>query len=434
MARNVHKQEVSVIKLPIEAIQEDRGLRSCATPQLVLASRSDAAYYKNDRTSLAFKFDSMTVELEDAEGNTIAAPGVSVTFPYQSDAVGFVIDWRQVEVDGVLTQGCWRVVVNWSLSGMTGSFYYGSYQLREYSVLTAAKTVRLFVVLNDIVKRQGINYKDSGFAGTVRFMGQFGYMQPNYETENIIYTNNTREKVRIEALRTYELRTNYLLHCMTRLVDEETLLAASQIYVTDHNANNHRQDFYDFPVIVSEDESPTFDYTDSIYAKITAKFKDKVADHESKYDGNIQGSDNIILSLPAIVNQTEPCPDTSLEVNGVSEGSVVAGSIVDVITNVVPASSSLVGSNLTLTFTKELFWELNFNDTDDVIFIPATVSNVGTLASGSGSNVGTIDVSTDGVTYGALSFPFTPVAATTYYFKRSTFTVTGAYTMTGTYA
>jgi hypothetical protein len=83
---------------------------------------------------------------------------------------------------------------------------------------------------------------------------------------------------------------------------------------------------------------------------------------------------------------------------------------------------------------KDLFWELNYNGTDDVIYIPATASNVGTLTSGTGSNVGTITVSTDNVTYGALTFPFTPVNSTTYYFKRSTATVNGTYTMTGTYA
>ncbi len=127
-------------------------------------------------------------------------------------------------------------------------------------------------------------------------------------------------------------------------------------------------------------------------------------------------------------------PDTTLEVNGTTEGTVVAGSTVDIITNIVPSSSVLVGNDVTLTFTKDLYWELNFNGTDDIIFIPATVNNVGTLTSGTGSNVGTITVSTDGVTYGALSFPFTPISGTTYYFKRSTATVTGAYAMTGAYA
>lgn len=98
-------------------------------------------------------------------------------------------------------------------------------------------------------------------------------------------------------------------------------------------------------------------------------------------------------------------------------------------TSSVPAGVDIVAS----AQIKDLFWELNFNGTDDVIYIPATTNNAGTLTSGSGSNVGTVTVSTDGVTYGALSFPFTPTATTTYYFKRSTATVSGIWTMIGTY-
>jgi hypothetical protein len=82
---------------------------------------------------------------------------------------------------------------------------------------------------------------------------------------------------------------------------------------------------------------------------------------------------------------------------------------------------------------KDLFWELNYNGTDDIISIPATVNNVGTLTSGSGSNVGVIEVSTDNVTFVALTFPFTPISGTTYFFKRSTNTVSGTYTMVGSY-
>lgn len=324
MARNVHKENILKVGLPAEAISEDRGLALCGVPQLVVASRTDAAYYKNDRTAIAYKFDAMTVELE-RNGVTIPAPGVEVTFPYQSDAVGFVIDWRQVEVEGVLQQGCYRVKITWELAGNEGFFYYGSYQLLEYNTFNVRGTVRLFVVLNDVVRKQGINYKDSGFAGTVRFKGQFGYMQPNYDTENLIYTDRTREKVRNEALRTFELRTNYLFHCMTRLIDEEALLVANQIYVTDHNANNHRQDFYDFAVILSEDDSPSFTYDETIYAKVTAFFKEKVAVHESKYDGNIKGSTNVILSLPTVVN-TDGCADATVHnSNDTYTASVASG-------------------------------------------------------------------------------------------------------------
>jgi hypothetical protein len=330
MSRNVHKIDFNRVRLPQEAISEDRGLSRCGTPYLVLADTEDAQFYRNDRTGIAYLFDDMTVYLEDKNGNRELAPGIEVTFPYQPDAVGFVIDWRQVVSGGALAQGCYRVVIEWDLEGNTGEFYYGSFNLRAYSVENAAKTVRLLVVLNDLVRKQGINYKDSGFATTIRFEGQFGYMQPNYDTENIIYTSRTREKVRNEAIRTYELRSNFLLSCQTRMIDEEYLLTANQIFVTDHNFNNHVDSYYDFPVILNEDESPTFEYNESIYAKIRASFKDKTAVYESKYDGNIQGSLNVILDLPTIVTTSAACPDTSIEVNGVAEGSVVAGSSVDI--------------------------------------------------------------------------------------------------------
>jgi hypothetical protein len=295
--KEVHKEDFDIVQLPQDAIREDRGVKYCGEPQLVLYSLEDAAYYKNDRTGIAYKFDTMTVELEASNGSITTAPGISVNFPNQSDAVGFVIDWRQVAVSG-----CYKVKVSWTKSGVSGFFYYGSFRLLPYSVENARCTVRLFVVLNDLVRKQGINYKDSGFATTIRFRGTFGYMQPKYETENIIYGNRVRNKVRQEALRTYELRSELMLSCMTRQIDEEILLTANQIYISDHNAHNHIQDYYDFPVIISEEESPQFEYTDSVYAKMTAVFLDKVAVHESKYDGNIQGSDNVILSLPTVTS------------------------------------------------------------------------------------------------------------------------------------
>jgi hypothetical protein len=243
----------------------------------------------------------MTIELEDKDGVLTLAPGIEVNFPHQPDAKGFVIDWRQVASGSLLLQGCYKVRVNWELSGNSGWFYFGSFELLEYSIFNVQKTVRLFVVLNDLVRKQGINYKDSGFATTIRFRGQFGYMQPKYDTENIIYSDRTREKVRNEALRTFELRSSWLLNCMTRQIDEEILLCANQIYITDNNANNHvRNLYYDFPVILSDSESPSFEYTDSVFAKIKAVFVEKVASYESKYDGNIKGSDNIILTLPTL--------------------------------------------------------------------------------------------------------------------------------------
>ena len=357
--KQVHKQEFKKVKLPLEAIHEDRGISACATPQLVLADLTDANYHKNDRTALAFKFDSMLVELEN-DTETITAPGISVTFPNQSDAVGFVVDWRQVTGGGQLKQGCWKIKVNWEIDSLSGWFYYGSYQLREYSVFNARETVQMLVVLNDLVRKQGINYKDSGFAGTIRFKGYFGFMQPNYDSLNIIYTDRVRKKVRNEALRSYELRTDYLLSCMTRLIDEECLLTANQIYITDNTAVNHVQ-YYQFPVILNDKESPKFEYHEgSLFAKMTVSFLDKVAAHESKYDGNIQGSENVILSLP---NTTSTPVTTALNVrnfNGTYD--------VDITTNL-----TLPNTNLDIYVDGTLEDSITFVTLDDSTTINITL-------------------------------------------------------------
>jgi len=369
MALNVHKDDFNKIKLPADAISEDRGLRNCGTPYLVVADTEDASYWKNDRTGIAYKFDSMLIELEDAEGNVIEAPGIAVSFPYQSDARGFVIDWRQVVADGQLAQGCYRVIVNWELGGNSGAFYYGSFNLLSYSFFNVQKTVRLFVVLNDLVRKQGINYKDSGFGTTIRFKGQFGYMQPNYDTENIVYTNRTREKVRNEALRTYELRSNYLLSCQTRMIDEEYLLTANQIYVTDHNANNHVQSYFDFPVILSEDESPSFEYNEGIYAKVSASFKEKVAVSESKYDGNISGSANVILELPTVV--TSAAPATIVNSDNTYTQTIASGAtftLPDETINIVDEDDVVID-----TITFPVYTDPNIDITS--YCLPATVEN-----------------------------------------------------------
>lgn len=73
-------------------------------------------------------------------------------------------------------------------------------------------------------------------------------------------------------------------------------------------------------------------------------------------------------------------------------------------------------------------WILQFIDQTDIIQIIADAGNIATFTSGSGANIGTMEVSTDGVTYTPISFPFTPTAGT-YYFKRSTALITATYTM-----
>ena len=120
MSRNVYKEEIELIKLPSVAESEQRGRELCGVPFPVLADTADSRYWKNDRTGLAFKLDSITVELEALDGTLYAAPGLPIAFPHQSDAVGFIIDWRQLVDGGVLRAGCYKVKVSWTKSSLSG--------------------------------------------------------------------------------------------------------------------------------------------------------------------------------------------------------------------------------------------------------------------------------------------------------------------------
>lgn len=315
--RNVHKIDTRLIAIPIEAQTEDCGVEYCKVPQLVLSEKTDVTNWKNDRTAFAFKFDSMTVKLVSAT-NEIEAIGYVFTFPNQPDATGFVIDWRQNEY------GCFKIKIEWEIAGVTGWFYYGQYVHRPYTCENANGTVRLFVHLDDFVRKQGINYKGSGFYGTIRFNGVFGFMQPNYDSENIIYSDRVRHKVRIEAIRSYELRTDQLLYAMTRLIDEDVLLTANNILITDHNPYNHSQEFKDFPVVLSDSESPKFEYSNP-FSSITAVFNEKVAVSESRYSSDINAPIPIVQTVV-----TTPAEDATITLDSEPFLTVSSGSTTDI--------------------------------------------------------------------------------------------------------
>ena len=355
--RNVYKEEVNKVTIPSIAQTEDRGVSRCGEPLPVIADITNNSRSHNDVTGIAEICSSLTVQLERLDGTLISAPGTSVSFPYQSNALGYVIDWRQLtraaSGGGVeLDEGCYKVKVSGTTEGVSWSYYYGAFNLLKYTVENTADTVQVFSVLNDVVRKDKINYKDSGFANAIRFRGWFGWMQPNYETRNITYNDRTRRKVRNEALRTYELRTSYLVDCFTEKIDEQHLLAASNIWISEYSASQHKQ-YTEFPVIIDEEQSPSFEYPTGVYAKVVAFFKDKVAVHESKYDGNIEASENVTFNLPQGVQQegcadatvqnsdlsysdtvpsgtTQLIPDSQLNVNSVDIGDVVSVKTIDV--------------------------------------------------------------------------------------------------------
>lgn len=73
-------------------------------------------------------------------------------------------------------------------------------------------------------------------------------------------------------------------------------------------------------------------------------------------------------------------------------------------------------------------WVLKYKDQTEEVIIDVDSTMLHTFASGSGANIGTMEVSTDGITYAPITYPFTPSVGT-YYFKRSTALITATYIM-----
>jgi hypothetical protein len=362
---NVHKQDFNIIRLPQEALTEDRGYSFCSEPYLALADVADTTQWKNDVYGVAGLFDALTVELEDNEGNVEPALGFSVTMPKQPNALGFVIDWRSNLI--AYGAGCYRVKVNWEIQGITGHYYNGYFELLPYSVTASEGTVQMIVNYDDKVLKDGINYTGSGFYTGLRFKGFFGNEQINSEHRNLLKANNVRVKVRNFSAPSYDLVTRPLTRCFTRPI-KQMLLNASDIWISDYNAWNHEQYRY-FNVILSDEVGVEMEGDETFVRQINATLLDKQWKTESKYDlkeaqppslselivtlcpaGQAINS-NGTFTLPVPSGGTAPIPDSQINVNGNNEGDVpsvqpINITLTDGTNPVTPESVTVVGNDV----------------------------------------------------------------------------------------
>lgn len=127
-------------------------------------------------------------------------------------------------------------------------------------------------------------------------------------------------------------------------------------------------------------------------------------------------------------------PDSSIEVDGLLPFNLPATeSLLVKIKDqndvpITPISRTVIGGIATVKINVPICppdttqWILQFLTGTADITVVANTGNIATFASGSGVGIGTLNISTDGITYGAISYPFTPISGITYYFKRSTTT------------
>ncbi len=277
-------RQYEVVKLPDTFVEQNRGLKDCCCSYYVLGS-PDQETWKKDQTSAWIKLsdlgDTHTFTLyKNGQPTTYVCPNYS--FVNEPNAFYTTIEWSDVlESDGV---GCYTLKVEFVISGITGDFTWGKYDLKPYSIQNALKTARIKAIFNGYHEVDQIDFTASNVESTHRFFGYIGNRQPNTEIDNIIYDNREMKRVIRENLNDYEIITEPSDECIIRPMVELYLLSENQLFISDYNAHNHSYRYLDIPVIVSE--SAQIEYKDlSRKATLTCKVSDKFKLNRTYYNG-----------------------------------------------------------------------------------------------------------------------------------------------------
>lgn len=249
----------------------------CCVPIKKLASETDNDNWKNDVTGIAIK-KSDVADLVAFKvfkcGNPVQLPNLGEVGLYPQDNLvfGFIFNWQ--EYLNTFGAGVYTISVDFTISGVTGGYDYGQYDLKPYSIPNARGTVRVWSEPNSYSQKELIDYTNSNHKDSIRFNGFFGNRTPNTEINNLITKGRKVEKVTRENLNQYTLRTDPIEIQVSRRLFDFHFLNEDRLLISDHNESNHDYLLFDIPVVV--DESPEIEYIErSRLAWITATFGDR---------------------------------------------------------------------------------------------------------------------------------------------------------------
>lgn len=283
-----NKIDFDIIKFP-QGFEEENRLfckSYCCEPLCVMAS-DDNDSYKNDVTGVVVKKSDITDVVEfkitrcDDPSTDLPLLGYVGQYPQDQLAFGFMFEWKQyLTTFGV---GKYNIKIEFTISGVTGGFDYGQFDLKVFSIVSARDSVRIWSEPSSYSLFNEIDFTSSNHADSIRFKGFFGNREPETEIMNLITKGRRVEKVTRENLNKYTLRTDFLEANVTRRLIDFHFLNEDKLFISDHNATNH--DYFIFDKQVSLSESPEIEYMEkNRWAKITAVFGDRKLLSKSFYN------------------------------------------------------------------------------------------------------------------------------------------------------
>jgi hypothetical protein len=277
------KQELILVKLPVNYSSENKGLNECCFEHKVFADASSNDSWKNDVKGAYIKLssvsDTCTFIIEKC-GVTLPNLGQIITFPNDPLAKGFVYEWKQyLLAHGI---GDYTIKIQYSISGVTDTLVVGKYRLQQYNVQLLNYSIRIRSVFNSANLDENIDFTGSNYEDCIRTNGYFGLMEPNVEINNLIDKGRRNVKTSREYVKTYQLDCDFLNFEQSQLVLSH-LLNEDGCYLTDCNVINHSYNYNDLPVILSGELEASYPQNDRLMM-LKAKFNDLIQKTKSMYN------------------------------------------------------------------------------------------------------------------------------------------------------
>lgn len=332
--KNVHKDQVILLKLPDEKLPNEYPTTGCCEckPELKLASLDSTNILHNDITGIAHKNQLPTdfCEFKIYKGNDLLPNnGVDYPngFPHDPNVNAFIYNWKYYLINhGV---GCYRIEKVFTIGGIEFTEDYSEYQLKEYTPESAKKTVRALVQFGfeSLWEDEVINYADSGFEDSYRFRGYFSAWQPNTISNSDFSTDNTNRTSSIKSRETYELEHYMASECHFKRLHKIAMHTAVW-RMSDHNPSNPMQSNVITECILEKEDAEQLDYTPgSRIATVKIRLQKRQANEISLFSGSIQLVQGATWLLPTVNGGGGTCDDANYLVEYENGTPIESGTI-----------------------------------------------------------------------------------------------------------
>lgn len=199
--------------------------------------------FENDKSDFIFRTilagDSVVIELHK-EGvllATISDDTYGEFFPLGSITqqplyVGFLVEWEKVlDLEG---PGTYEIVADVTVLGNTTTCTSEPFQLLPFTREAADGTVRIDAVCNSNVESSEFNFIGINWFKSKRIYGQFGYLEPTFETKNYFDQSRVVRKIQDAIVNEYTLETTLLTGDISNKIIYEQLLG-DVLTITDYN-------------------------------------------------------------------------------------------------------------------------------------------------------------------------------------------------------